>query len=108
MLGADDVLRPQDDLHVETFDDGLLMWDERSESLHHLESVGALVWQDLDGRSLGEVADALAAEFGAEPSTVRADVVTLGQRLLTEGLVTRAIRSTTHAIGRESPGSSAP
>jgi hypothetical protein len=102
----DTVLLPVPQLVVEAFDDALLIWDESGGKLHHLDLPAAIVWEELDGRSLAEVADGLAAEYETDLSLVRSDVLTLGDRLLTEGLVRTGDRSETHAFGRE-PGQDA-
>jgi hypothetical protein len=90
-------------LVVEAFDDAVLIWDHGRETLHHLDLQAAVVWHELNGRSLGEIATALALDFGADELLVRRDLLTLGDTLLTQGLVREVQRSETHAFGRE-PG----
>lgn len=52
-----------------------------------LEGTAILIWDDLDGRRrLGEIADALAAEFAADPAVVRQDVVGTAARFVEHGV----------------------
>jgi hypothetical protein len=54
---------------------------------HELNAVGTRVWALLDGRTVGEVADAVAAEFGVARDRVYQDVVGFLERLLALGAV---------------------
>jgi hypothetical protein len=96
-------LVPVAGLTVESFDDALLVWDESRKKLHHFDRLAAAVWQELDGRSLAEVASTLAADLGADESLVRHDLLTLGNVLLTEGLAQDEDRSESHAFDRGHP-----
>lgn len=87
MTGVEDLLCPADGLHEEWFEDGILIWDETRALLHHLDLRAALVWSLLDGRSLGQAAAELAQELGAAPGVVQQDVLTLGRRLRSRGLL---------------------
>jgi hypothetical protein len=88
VTGGATVLRPREGLAIESFDDAILIWDESAQKLHHLDMLSATVWEELDGRPLEEIAQILADAFAADPALVRRDVLTLGNTLLTEGLVT--------------------
>lgn len=82
------VLRRRSGLVLESFDDALLIWDETSTRLHHLDLPAALIWDELDGRRpLDAVSAVLAAEFATSPDQLAADVLAVARRLLDEGLV---------------------
>lgn len=60
-------------------------------SYYALDEVGARIWELCDGeRSLGEVIDALCAEFAAPARTVRADVLEFVGQLRGEQLLVDA------------------
>lgn len=66
----------------------LLIVDEPEAGLHHLDPVATALWDRLDGdRSLVEIAEDLAAAYGAPLSTVLADVTSLVETLRAQGLV---------------------
>lgn len=102
-VDAETVLLPSPGLVVELFDDARLIWDESGVQLHHLDLLAATVWEELDGRTLGEIATGLAQDFATDVALVRRDILTLGDTFLTEGLVREGKRRETHAFGRE-PG----
>ena len=87
MTAPESILRPVPGLVVEWFEDAILVWDESVQKLHHLDPLAATVWSELDGRHLADIAAALAAEFGVSDDVVRRDLLTLGDTLLTQGLV---------------------
>jgi len=87
-------------LVVEGFDDALLVWDEHGRRLHHLDLLAAVVWDELDGRTLGAIAADLAPDFETAPAAIRGDLVTLSERLVAEGLLDEAVRTANHANGR--------
>ena len=93
-VGAAAVLTPRAHLVVEHFDDALLIWDDEAGLLHHLDLPAAIVWEELDGRPLGEVCRGLAAEFGSDGGRVHEDVLALAGRLVADGLVTVRQRGT--------------
>lgn len=81
------VLRLRTDITVEEFDDALLLWDEQSQQLHHLDLSAALIWDALSvPRRLDDVAADLARDFPGHESRVLTDVTRLAQRLLDAGL----------------------
>lgn len=83
------VLTPRDDLVVEVFDDGAVLWDDQHERLHRLDPVGAAVWTRLDGRGYADLCADLASAFGADEQTVRADVAGFLSDMLEQGLLTQ-------------------
>jgi len=88
MIHLDSVVETKQTLLVEVFDNALLIWDEDTEKLHHLEVVASAVWGHLDGQqSLGMIAEALAERYTGDPGQIRRDVVTLVTQLCEEGLV---------------------
>ena len=53
-----------------------------------LVDTGALVWDRIDGQTtLGDLVSSLAAEFGEDPATVRADVTDFVSALESSGLL---------------------
>ena len=70
--------------------DSALLLDPASGSYFSLSDVGARVWELCDGEhTLDEIADQLAAEYDAEPATIREDVRELLSELAGEGLLER-------------------
>jgi hypothetical protein len=100
VITGDTVVTPRPGLVVEGFDDALLIWDGGRRQLHHLDLLAAVVWDELDGRSLAAVAADLAADFGAPAAAIRDDLVTLSERLVADHLLEADVRTTSHAIGR--------
>lgn len=72
--------------------DGAVLLDTRSEVYFGLNAVGARVWQLLPAaRTPEELGAAVAAEYpDADPRRVRADVATLVEALVAEGLLRAA------------------
>jgi hypothetical protein len=64
------------------FDGDLVIYHRQTGGVHRLDSIGAIVWHCLDGRTTVEelVAD-LSTGFDVDPSVVRNDVVDLLERL---------------------------
>jgi hypothetical protein len=81
------VVRPVEGMSVEAFADATLVWDPNRSKLHHLDTMAAIVWDELDGRPLDTIATSLAAEFEANPAQVRDDVLALVRTLTAEGLL---------------------
>jgi hypothetical protein len=54
---------------------------------HELNPVGSRVWELLDGRSVGEIADRVADEFGIDTGRAYQDVVRFLDRLRDLGAV---------------------
>ncbi|MGG7099809.1 PqqD family protein [Rhodococcus sp. 24CO] len=54
--------RPQRARSVESNDlaDGVVLYDSSSEVAHHLNPVATLVWELCDGRTVGDIVDAVA------------------------------------------------
>jgi hypothetical protein len=71
-------------------DGRVVVFDERSGRVRSLNATGSIVWQLLDGTcTVGELADAVAQELGAERATARADVRQFVAELLQYGFVER-------------------
>ena len=88
MIDGDSVLARKPALHVEVFDDALLVWDEETQKLHHLEVIASTVWDELDGhRTLGTISETLADRYTTDLEQIRADVLALVSRLHDEGLL---------------------
>jgi hypothetical protein len=66
----------------------MLLASARDPSFEHLSVTGAAVWAALErGRTIDEVARAVAPSFGVEPAIVEGDVRTLVLQLLDMGFV---------------------
>ena len=86
--GPDTILSRRPGLVVEGFDDAVLIWDESSARLHHLDLWAAVVWEELDGfRPLSALSRDLADEFSASRERLADDLLTVAGKLLKECLV---------------------
>jgi len=85
--------RRRADVHGVELDDESVLYDARNDRLHLLNWSASAVWWSLDGRAtVDELATGLATRFHAEPAVMRADLVTLLERLGSEELV-EAVRT---------------
>jgi len=67
---------------TEDFEGEVLIYHRRTGEVHRLDSIGAVVWRCLDGRtSVDELVEDLASVFGVDPGVVRSDVADLLERL---------------------------
>ncbi len=74
-------------------------------SFYRLDPLASLIWSCLDGSgTAGEIADDLAAEFGANTEVVRQDVVTWIRTLARLGFLAGAGQAVTAAAGGTSSG----
>ena len=89
MTGPDSVLARRDDLVVEHFPADILVWDQAAQTLHHLDAMAAIVWDELDGRPLRAIAADLASDFAAENAQLLADLITLCDDFVGKGLAVR-------------------
>ena len=88
------VCAPPADVVASEFDGELMIVpllkapDDPGRDLVTLSHTGRAVWRSLDGkRTLGEVAEGLALEFGALPIEVEADVLDFASDMLRRGLL---------------------
>lgn len=65
-----------------------VLYDERSGMVHHLNASACAIWMLLDGRSVGDVVDALAQTTGMPASGLRRDVTRAISELAVAGLLT--------------------
>lgn len=87
-IGPDDVLRRRGDVAVVDLDGQAVLYDPDAAAAHHLDAIGALVWDLLDGAApLSGQAAALADAFGADPAVVESDIVRLTRDLGALGLL---------------------
>lgn len=87
-VGLGTVLHPRPGLLTEEFDDAVLIWDDATHQLHHLDLAAALVWEELDGRrSVQDIADELAGDLETPLDVLRADLVAIARQLVELGLV---------------------
>lgn len=69
-------------------DGELVLYNPVDHRIHHLDRIGSIVWQLLDGQAtIGELIDDLAAAFGSPRSVVEQDVGALIAELHSEGLL---------------------
>lgn len=81
--------RVRPDVTVTDIDDEIILYDPSDGSTHALNLTGALVWDLCDGtRTLEEIADTVADDFGRPRERTRPDVETLVVRLYALGLIT--------------------
>ncbi|QXW03230.1 MULTISPECIES: PqqD family protein [Rhodococcus] len=74
--------RPQRANSVESNDlaDGVVLYDSSSEVAHHLNPVATLVWELCDGRTVGDIVDAVAEVLEIPTAEAQSVVVeTYGQ-----------------------------
>ncbi len=74
--------RPQRVRSVESNDlaDGVVLYDSSSEVAHHLNPVATLVWELCDGRTVGDIVDAVAEVLEIPTAEAQSVVVeTYGQ-----------------------------
>ncbi|MCE4263736.1 PqqD family protein [Rhodococcus sp. ACPA4] len=74
--------RPQRAHSVESNDlaDGVVLYDSSSEVAHHLNPVATLVWELCDGRTVGDIVDAVAEVLEIPTAEAQSVVVeTYGQ-----------------------------
>ena len=56
--------------------------------LHQVNDVGRRIWELADGqRSVGDISDAVAAEYDVEPGVAQADVLEFLEELRTKDLI---------------------
>ena len=81
--------RARPDVTVTDIDDEIILYDPSDGSTHALNLTGALVWDLCDGtRTLEEIADTVADDFGRPREQTRPDVEALAARLYALGLIT--------------------
>lgn len=87
MIDLDTILTANQDCPVREVGPGLVIMDPAGTATHSLDEVGAFLWRRLDGRhSLGQVIEALVAEYDVEPDRAAADVQDFLGQLLAAGL----------------------
>jgi hypothetical protein len=87
-IGPASVVGRRPGIHVVPIDREAVLLDEQNQKLHRLNETAHLVLDQLTGAdSLGEIARRLAAATGASTRQVTADVMTLVQQLIEEGVV---------------------
>ena len=68
--------------------DTTVLLDPVNGEYYALDAVALDVWELCDGaRSLGDIADAMTAEYDAPPEAIRADLLALMSELESSGLV---------------------
>jgi hypothetical protein len=71
-------------------DGRVVVFNERGGRVRSFNATGSIVWQLLDGTcTVGELAEAVADELGADPAVARADVRQFVAELLRYGFVER-------------------
>lgn len=81
-IGLDFVGVGRESVTSEELDGEVVLYDELSESIHHLNLSASEVWFRLDGSvTLGELIDDLTAALGVHSGDVAADVLELVRQL---------------------------
>lgn len=70
-----------------TFDGMVVLVVVDRRMTHELNAVGSRVWDLLEGRTVGEVADAVAREFDVDPDRASRDVIRFMHHLRDVGAV---------------------
>jgi PqqD family protein of HPr-rel-A system len=72
-----DDYRPARHPAIETVQFGAeaVLYDERSGTVHHLNSSACAIWTVLDGRPISDVVDTLCQSAGVRPADMRRDVL---------------------------------
>jgi hypothetical protein len=89
MFARSQMGRPQKaSLAVRDVDGDFILHDDRSGSVHRLNSVAAVIWQLCDGsREPGEIATEVAGVFGQPVAEVSHDVDAILTRFADTGLI---------------------
>ncbi|MBM4130416.1 PqqD family protein, partial [bacterium] len=75
MIDLDTIVVANGECPVREVGPGLVIMDPAGTATHSLDEVGTFLWRRLDGRhSLGQVIEALVAEYDVEPARAAADV----------------------------------
>ncbi|MFW6107557.1 MAG: PqqD family protein [bacterium] len=85
-----DTPKARDDILFRELHDGCALYDPSNETVHSLNLTAGFIWCLLDGsRSLSDIASDIssAAEGGADPDTVLADVRRAADELARQGLL---------------------
>jgi hypothetical protein len=79
---------PRDGLAAVRLDDEVVLYDEETATLHHLNAAATMVWERCDGRrTLQSIAIGIARDTGAALEVVQADVEDVVGRLVGAGLL---------------------
>jgi hypothetical protein len=75
-------------VHARLFDEELVILDLAKGEYFSLDHVGARLWSGLEGgRTIGQIAQDVAAEYDVEYDRAVADLVALGDDLVAKGLM---------------------
>jgi PqqD family protein of HPr-rel-A system len=94
MIAPDETYRRADELPYRTLGEETVVVNPRTREVHVLNGTGSRIWGLLSpARSLGELVQALEAEFELDPLEAEAEVAAFVGDLLDKGLVTASRRS---------------
>jgi hypothetical protein len=80
----------REDVPWREIDDTILLLDLTNGDFFELDTVGAAIWRGLDGaRTLGELAQGLAAEYEVAVETIGSDIIAFVTDLRAKNLVRR-------------------
>jgi hypothetical protein len=83
-------VKPAPSVHTRTFDGELVILDLAAGEYYTLDVVGARLWSALEGgRTVGDVAREIAAEYDVAVEKVEADFLALADDFLRRGLFVR-------------------
>jgi hypothetical protein len=75
-------------VHARRFDEELVILDLAKGEYFALDDVGARLWAGLqEGRTLGEIAEEIVAEYDVPLTKAIADLAALGETLVAQGLL---------------------
>ena len=90
-IDMDTILVPNHECPVREVGTGLVIMAATGTSTHSLDEVGAFIWRQFDGqRTLGQVVEALVAEYDVESVQATADVKAFLAQLIEADLVQAA------------------
>lgn len=81
-------LARREDLRVERFEDGTIVFDPKSAAVHHLDGPATIVWDRLaPSATLEELLDIISGELGAPRDVVSQELEQVLETLLDRELV---------------------
>ena len=87
-MKATDVPGTKEGVLFRELDDGCVLYDPATETVHSLNLTAGFIWCLMDGeRSLDEIAGEIAAASGGDPAVVRRDVVRAADEFARQGLL---------------------
>lgn len=87
-IGPSAVVKARSDVTTVELGDEIVIYDDSTGKLHHLNPQGGVLWRWLDGSGpLADLAADVSAAYEADRAAVEADVVALARSLASRGLL---------------------